>query len=434
MISISKNANTNYLAKIVKLANVEKHPNADRLQVTSIDFQNVILGLDAKVGDLYVFFPLECQIDSEFLSYTNSFRHKELNKNKEVAGFFEDNGRVRAVKLRGEKSMGYVVPLKQVEDFVSKDLSEFVGQEFDTIGDKLFVKKYFIERKVTRNKSNGKKPKISRLVEGQVHLHVDTENFRKNVYRIDPNDNISISYKVHGTSFWVSNVLVKIPLDYSQRFWNVTLALIFKTFRFKRQTEYDYVYGSRRVVKNEHETKNKEHFYGHDLWGEIKDELKEFIPKGYTFYGECVGYTKEGKPIQKDYDYGCEVGQRKIYIYRITFTNEDGLVYNLSTARAKHFCEHYNLNYVPVFYVGKAKDVFPDIKVDEQWRQNFIHKLEEKYNEKNCYICKNNVPEEGIVIRKENTFLFEAYKLKSFSFLEKETKLLDKGEENMEDN
>lgn len=187
-------------------------------------------------------------------------------------------------------------------------------------------------------------------------------------------------------------------------------------------------------IKNKFKPSKKEHFYGHDLWGEIKEDLKEFIPKGYTLYGECVGYTKEGSPIQKDYDYGCEVGQRKIYIYRITFTNEDGLVNNLSTPEIEQFCNHFNLNYVPVFYKGKAKDYYKDIKDNEDWIEKFINILEKRFNDKNCYLCNNKVPEEGIVIRKESMFEFEAYKLKSYSFLERETKLLDKGEENLEDN
>ena len=48
-------------------------------------------------------------------------------------------------------------------------------------------------------------------------------------------------------------------------------------------------------------------------------------------------------------------------------------------------------------------------------------------------MCVNKVPEEGIVIRKNNIFTYEAYKLKSFRFLEAESKQLDTGEANLED-
>jgi len=180
--------------------------------------------------------------------------------------------------------------------------------------------------------------------------------------------------------------------------------------------------------------KIKEHFYKYDLWGEIKDELKEFIPKGFTLYGECLGYTKGGMWIQKEYDYGCEVGEKKIVIYRITYTNNDGQVFNLSTTEIKEFCDRAGLQYVPLFYYGKAKDLFPELDAENHWHENFLKKLEEKYTEKKCYICRHNVPEEGIVLRKESLFGFEVYKLKSFSFLEFETKMLDAGEEDIESN
>ena len=48
-------------------------------------------------------------------------------------------------------------------------------------------------------------------------------------------------------------------------------------------------------------------------------------------------------------------------------------------------------------------------------------------------MCENKVPEEGVVLRKESLFHCESYKLKSFAFLEAESKELDKGEKNIED-
>lgn len=99
---ISEKANVNYLAKVVQLKNLRKHPNADRLQVTTIDGNNVITGLDAQEGNLYVYFPLECSINRDYISFTNSFRDSQLNQNKEAKGFFEEKGRVRAINLRGK--------------------------------------------------------------------------------------------------------------------------------------------------------------------------------------------------------------------------------------------------------------------------------------------------------------------------------------------
>jgi len=91
------------------------------------------------------------------------------------------------------------------------------------------------------------------------------------------------------------------------------------------------------------------------------------------------------------------------------------------------------LECVPLFFYGKAKDVFPEIKTDEHWHEEFIKKLEEKYTNGRCYICMNDVPREGIVIRKEKMNEFEAYKLKSWEFLEYESAVLDDCIINIED-
>lgn len=429
MIKISEQSNSNYLAKIVEIKNIKKHPNADRLQVVTVDFQNVITGLDAKEGDLYVFFPLESQLNKDFLSQTNSYRKAEMNVDKEKVGFFESNGRVRAVKLRGEKSMGYIVQTVMFNEFFNSNIpwGDHINKEFDTINDILMVKKYVVKTREKGIEQKGKKPRVSRLIDGQVHLHIETENLRKEAYKIKPNDEINISYKMHGTSGWISNILVKRRLNIFEK------VLKFIGIKIK-DTEYDYVYGSRKVVKNSDlkDPKRKDHFYGYDLWKSAGDELKEFIPKGFSLYYELVGYTKNGAAIQKNYDYGCQEGQSKIFIYRITFTNEDGIVNNLSTKEMHEFCDRFGLKYVYSFYTGKARDIFL-IKDDENWTEHFIKALEQDYNEKDCFICKNKVPEEGIVLRKESMFEFEAYKLKSFRYLTYETELLDKGESNLED-
>lgn len=425
VISISENANPNYLAKIVELKDLRKHANADRLQVATIDFQNVIVGMNAKDGDCYAFFPLECKINAKLLSFTNSFRHKELNKDPEVAGFFEDNCRVRAVRLRGEKSMGYLIPLSIIEDYAKVNLHSYIGEEFDTIGEEKVLEKYVVFRKEPRDSRQGKKPRISRLVEGQVHLHVDTENFRKSAFELNPMDWITVTYKTHGTSWWVAHVLTKSKLGVLPRI------LRFLGIPIK-EMEYDYIYGSRKVVKNEFETQGKQDFYDEDIWGKIKEDVKEFIPKGYTLYGEALGYTESGSPIQSKYDYGCEQGKKRLQVYRITFTNEDGIVSDLSSHQVEEFCQRFGLEYVYVFYKGRAKDLFPELDTENHWHEEFVKKLEEKYLEKDCFMCKNQVPEEGIVIRKETLFEFRAYKLKSFRFLEWETEQLDKGEEDIE--
>ena len=49
-------------------------------------------------------------------------------------------------------------------------------------------------------------------------------------------------------------------------------------------------------------------------------------------------------------------------------------------------------------------------------------------------MCKNQVPEEGVVLRVEKAFEYEAYKLKSKRFLLAESELQEKEIANIEDN
>ncbi len=333
------------------------------------------------------------------------------------------------MKLRGEKSCGYIVPIKIVEDFTNISLADFVNQEFDTIGDIKMLEKFVIQERVAGSKNKqGKAPKVSRLIEGQVHLHVDTENLRKNAFKIKPHDLISVTYKTHGTSWWVSNVLVKKNLTWFEK--------LLKRFGVNIvDSEYDLVYGSRKVVKNQSldDPKAKEHFFGYDLWEDIKNQIGEFIPKNVTLYGECVGFDKNGKYIQPDYDYGCEQGKFKLEVYRITQTNLDGIVTEFTYPQIEEFCSKFGLTPSHIFYYGRAVDMY-DIEVNQHWSENFVQRLEKDYNEKQCFMCTNKVPEEGIVVRRESLFNCESYKLKSFAFLEKESKDLDKGEVNIEDN
>lgn len=99
----------------------------------------------------------------------------------------------------------------------------------------------------------------------------------------------------------------------------------------------------------------------------------------------------------------------------------------MSTPQINAFCEKQGLTPVNLLYYGRAGDFDQTLDENHHWNDNFVKRLEERFTEKKCEICFNDVIEEGVVIRKENhPFSFEAYKLKSFGFMEYETKLMDK--------
>jgi hypothetical protein len=66
--------------------------------------------------------------------------------------------------------------------------------------------------------------------------------------------------------------------------------------------------------------------------------------------------------------------------------------------------------------------------------EKFLEILEATYNEKDCKMCINKVPEEGIILRVEKLEYYEAYKLKSKRFLLMESEEQEKEVSNIEDN
>ena len=86
----SKKADINYLAKIVRIEFFKAHSNPEvkRLKCCTIDGFNIITSIDSPPG-LYVYFPVMSQLNPNFLSYANLYRHSEKNNNPEKSGMFE---------------------------------------------------------------------------------------------------------------------------------------------------------------------------------------------------------------------------------------------------------------------------------------------------------------------------------------------------------
>jgi len=440
MLRISENANRNYLAKIVSLGKSVTHPNADRLQGFIIDHARIYADLSFKEHDICIYFPLECQIDSRILSYLNLYSDKSLNRDNTKGGFFNSKGRVKAVRLRSEPSQGFLL---RAQDFVDavKTFSSFnrlididsIDEEFDSIVDEVIVKKYVVQDQRKSGVKSDKKlaKKISRVVENQFRFHIDTEHLKKNIYKVNRNNYVSITAKLHGTSVIFGKLLTYRKLSFIEK--------VLKKLGINiNDKQYDLLYSSRRVIKNDDLNTQANHYYSSDVWGDAAKTFEYAVQKGYTLYGEIVGYTRDGAYIQKGYDYGCiqtiyeneyvEGVHYKVFIYRITITNEDGNVSELSWRQIKAYCEHFGIRYVPEYYFGKLVDFdksLKKIKSDEEFNETVIKLLEEKYLEKYCEFCGNRVPSEGIVLRIDKLFNFDAYKMKSFMFLEMESKQLD---------
>lgn len=449
----SKNANVNYLAKIVKIENFHKHsdPEVTKLKCCCIDGFNIITGIDSEPG-LYVYFPTACCINPKFLSYANLYRHENLNDDPTKNGMFEDNGRVKAIRLRGELSEGFIIPIVVLQNWVMStvnvELNVEEGTEFDSIehdGKTFWVNKKYIPKNTrtpgapgSGNSGKGKQPKgLDKIIENQFRFHYDTVLIKKCPHVLHPSDLISITSKVHGTSGISAYVLCKQELNWKQK--------IARWLTGEEFDKYDYLYSSRSVIKNQYYNKSVQGgFYGVDVWKYADDIVRPCLSKGMTAYYEIIGFLPNGGYIQKNYDYGClpPVGDEaytygkhfKVQIYRVTITDVSGKVHEFSAREVQLWAQMVGLVPVEQYYYGYAKDLYPDLDPSEHWNENFLSKLA---NDKNFYMecnsptCDNKVPHEGIVIKIEN-MKSEAFKLKCFKFLDGEGKALDKGEVDIE--
>jgi len=440
-MELKKPKNENYAATVIEIKTLVPLADCDYVQAAIIMGNQVIVGKDIKVGDIGLYFPLETQLTDIYLKHNNLYRKPELNIDPKQKGYFEENGRIRAVKFKGHKSEGLYMPHSSIVFTGTNPLN--VGNTFDELGGVEICRKYVIKKNNTPGLPGSKKDKDvkkyeSKLVENQFRFHQDTSMLYKNLHRINPDDLISITYKLHGTSGISSYVLCKRYIPKRERFaaflHNIyTNITSFGKRKFElTETEYDYLYASRKVIKNEILNPNAQHFYNENIWEIAHNETAEYLQKGMTFYYEIVGYLPNGGMIQKDYDYGCEPDTHKVFIYRITHTNVDGKVFEFSAKQVQDFCKKNGLNAVPELFYGFAKEFSDERMNRDNWEAKFLETIKKLYNEKDCYMCSTKIPEEGCVIRVEGLDL-EALKQKSNRFYELETKQLDTGEANIED-
>lgn len=438
-----KKGSENYCCTVVEINNLHPIENADFIQRTVVYGNNVIIGKDIKEGDIMLYFNSGTKLNPEFCKANNLYSNTEYNANPTAKkGYLSyKQHRVKAIKLKDIISDGFLLPinsLNNIKDLFYKNFAKLnVGDTFTTINGVDICEKYIVAPPRNSN-PGGHKPavnKFNRIVDNQFYLHNATENLRRNIDKINPNDVIGIHYKKHGTSAVFANIPTKRPLKWYEK-------LLQKLGVKIDDIVYDIIYSSRNVIKNKYiNTEIGEGFYGEDVWGMVAKKIEHLIPKNWTLYGEILGYLPSGGFIQKRYDYGCDPGYFKFYVYKISVVNPDGKVIYLTDKQIEEYCEKVGLLYKDTFiYYGTVMNyllnMYPDININEEdsnWRDLMLKDLEENYNEKDCYMCVNKVPEEGIVLRVEKLESYEAYKLKSKRFLLMESEAQEKEEVNIED-
>ena len=397
-----------YFGLVTKLQNCRKDKNSDRLYLADCFNEGVIVGPDMKTGDLVLYLPTDGQVDRWFGDKFTLFRKNE--DGTEQGGYLENNGHVRAIKLRGNESSGIVISLERIyETFGDQHWED--GDKVNTINGKEFCRKYIPKRKTMQNtpKTSYKGRKAEGITYPEFAMHTDTEQLAYNLDKFRPGDELNMTLKMHGTSQRSMNTFAEMPNGFFRRL-----------FHMKKRVKQAYVLGTRRCVV----TENSQGYYGNDQFRMPHHEkIRPFIDSSMEVFYEVVGYYGNGEtdtimPIADNkkindknfvkkygprtiFSYGCEPGQSEMYVYRIT--SENG-AREWTPDEITEWCKKAGVKRVPVIENFKFTTV-EDL-------QNRINKYFEDLTDP---IGLTHI-KEGVVIRIVNRRTFTAFKSKTYEF------------------
>lgn len=318
------------------------------------------------------------------------------------------------MRLRGEKSEGLVLPVESLSKWT--DINKLsLGDQITVLDGTVICKKY-IPRSNHKKSNNGPKVKTPNLKNKFPYFkeHADTEQLAYNLNAFKPGDTCYITLKMHGTSGRTANA---IEVTTKKK------TLLQKLFCRPAPVikEWKIVTGTRRVVLNTFEGG----YYGNDKFRQkYHDYFIDRLPKGMEVFYEIVGWvdgteqtimgtcsnTKiKDKEVKKLYggetvfSYGCTPGTSDIYVYRMTMTNEDGIITEIPWEEVKNWCDRLGVKHVPEF----DKFLFTT-------KEDLMERVE-KYYDGPDPIGATHV-REGVVVRIDNRSSFKAYKHKNFTF------------------
>lgn len=419
---------------ICKLGSHQVIEGADRIVQVDMFGETIITQKTNKEGTIGILFDCETQLTIDYAGTNNMFRHSNLNKDKNVIGYMDDNGRIKPIKLKGVKCSGLWMPLESLLFTESRPIDLLgihftIGSEISEINGIKICRKYISPK--TAKTLNNKEGKVKENLTPTFKEHFDTDQWGRNMDKAKIGNLITITEKLHGTSARCGY----LPTIQKQSWWK-------KLFNIEVPTKYNFVVGSRRVVKSisGEEINNKEHFYDTDLWTKVsKKYFEDKLHKGETVYFEIVGYTPEMSTIMPSvpndklkkfldkneyklfielygdttvFNYNCSdvnLSLNEVYVYRITQTNDDGQSIDYSWQQVKIRCEQLNVNHVPELsqYIEE-----PELDDEHKYTTNLVNILTDEQSE----IFPNHV-REGVCIRIDNGNLTPlVLKNKSFIF------------------
>ena len=303
--------------EVVNIDGIEKHPNADRLDLAKIKGWQCVVGRDEyKAGDKVIYIPIDSVLSPECEKKLFSGGSKVVLH----------NGRVRTIKLRGQISQGMVAPLALfgLEHIaVGSNVAELIG-----------VSKYEPPSERATNVVCAARQRP--INNPMFHKYTGIENFKYWTDVFQDGEEIYVTEKIHGANFragWVRT--------HCNTLWKKIKRC------FGLLPTYEFVYGSHNIqLQDKLFVKT---YYKGNPYAKIVDQynLKEVLEHGEVVYGEMYGHG-----IQANYTYGCGPDQHKLVVFDVKKEREDGAMRYLDTNELLDFCATRSLPIVPMLYAG----------------------------------------------------------------------------------
>lgn len=253
---------------IVRVVNIEEvicHPNAERLEIVKIDGWQIVSGKGNYVaGQTAIHVPPDAMLSKELADQWGVTQYLSWRQNA-------TKGRVKAVKLRGCASYGFLAP---------NDIGAELGEN---VAEKLGIEKY--EEPIPIGMQAGQMARSHPLF----HQYTDIQNLRNYTNKLNYSEPLIVTEKLHGTNSrvgWVKET--EIGRNGNDQTY---LLKVVGMHRTQRKTEDSGVYG-----------------LPFELYGEELEKLKDVIidelkHAGQTFqslifFGEIFG------PGVQDLHYG----------------------------------------------------------------------------------------------------------------------------------
>lgn len=424
----------NHCGYIVKVKELRKHPNADKLYIATFFGNDTCVSIDTQVGDIGVYFPCDLQLSLEFCIANHLCR--KLPDGTADTGYMEvDKRNITAIRLRGERSDGLYLPIKCFDYCYDDDASAYlkVGDIINEVNGHPICNKYIPRTRKQNNTNSSNVSKTRKHKDPIAPLfkeHIDTAQLAYNLSAFKPGDLIEITRKLHGTSARIG--YLPVLKGYKRTLWDKITHKDGKPIY-----QYDYIDGTRRTLLVSYDGG----FYGsNEFRKHFHEAIKGKLHEGETCYAEIVGFTDDGTPIMgsvsnkktndkafiKQYgdmttfSYGCDptgvtAPKNDFYVYRMTLTTHDGYTVEYSPEYTRYRCEQMGVKFVPVEWRGYIPE-HPACEDDDtitagEWIMN---KAEQYYDGPEP-IDPRHV-REGVVVRLVDKPSFTAYKHKNFSF------------------